>query len=495
MAKKGLIIFGVLAAAGVTGLALWQFVFKDMLVEPEQGEVAYVQAVSSLTGDVLGSQNWYAGVIEPQKTVQVNIESGRTVSEVKVSVGDRVREGDLLFEYDLSSIQESLQSAQLEYDELVNAALGYAETISGYEKQLVQPNQTASELLSTSIALEQAKMDLKKNEYSQIRKQNEISKLQNATGNTQVLAEDDGVIQKIDTSKMVSEDGDSMSDYASFGGGYSDESSDAFITILGTGNYRAKGKANEMNIREFVLGTPVVLRSRLDPNQTWTGTLASIDEQNASSDSDDDFYGGGGEDSMTNSTTYPFYVDLDNSKDLMLGQHVYIEFDTYGERASGLWLDETFILDVEEERPYVWAMGSNGRLQIRYVTLGEYDETHGEYLIRSGLSEEDYIASPEDFFEEGMRTADIATKPIDEDDEDEDDWEDEDEDEDGWDDEIDWDDWEEEDDEDEDEEEADYSGIETDNSGFEAPGSDDSWYDSLLDEDASFGSDDLGSAG
>ena len=466
MTKKGWIILGVVLAVLASGIAFWQLYLKDVLFAGDDGEVAYVQSVASLVNGNLGSQNWYAGVIEPQKTVKVNIESGRTVSEVKVSVGQRIKPGDLLFEYDLSSIEESLKSAQLEYDQLVNAALGYQETINSYQQQIVQPGQTASEVLQNSIGLEQAKMDLKKNEYDQIRKQNEITKLQSATGNTQVLAEDDGVVQKIDTSKLTTEDGDSLS-MGSSSMGFGDDEDDSFITILGTGNYRVKGKANEMNIREFSLGSPVVVRSRVDNNQTWTGTLASIDQQNGSSNSDDSY---GDSDSMTSSTSYPFYVDLKDSKDLMLGQHVYIEFDTYGARKSGLWLDETFILDSEGERPFVWVQGKNGRLELRYLTLGEYDSVHGEYLVESGLSEADYIASPEEYYEENMRTADIATKPSSDEDEDDEDWDEEDED---------WD----EDDEDWDiiddsvDEDMMDSGYESDTS------SDDDWYDSLLDDD------------
>ena len=426
--KKSIVVFVVLAVAAVTGLGLWQFYFKDVIGTPSSEETAYVQPVSALTSDVLGSRNWYAGVIEAQKTVQVNIESGRTVSEVKVSVGDRVKPGDLLFEYDLSSIQDSLKTAQLEFDELLNAAMGYQETILNYQKELMQPNLTTSQILSTTIALEQSKMDLTKNEYSQIRKQNEIQKLEAAMGNTEVLAEVDGVIQKIDTSKLTSEDGDSLSDSLSYG--FGEENNDGFITILGTGNYRAKGMANEINIREFVLGSPVVIRSRVDSTKTWTGRLNSIDEQNASSNNNDDFVGGG-DSSMTNSTSYPFYVDLDNSKDLMLGQHVYIEFDTYGQdRPSGLWLDETFVVGADTNAPYVWVQGANGRLQKRSITVGERDDTTGEYQILSGLSTTDYIASPDDYLQEGMRTADISTKTVDEDD---DDWEDED-----WEDEEEW---------------------------------------------------------
>ena len=90
--------------------------------------------------------------------------------------------------------------------------------------------------MSYTIEIETNKMNLKKNEYSQKSKQSEIDKLQSATQNTEVRSEIDGVIQKIDTSKMTSDDGDSVDDSSamdnsmSSGDGSSDSS--AFITIL-----------------------------------------------------------------------------------------------------------------------------------------------------------------------------------------------------------------------------------------------------------------------
>lgn len=47
---------------------------------------------------------------------------------------------------------------------------------------------------------------------NQVSKQAEIDKLQAATGNTEVRSEIYGIIQKIDTSKLGSKDGDTLDD-------------------------------------------------------------------------------------------------------------------------------------------------------------------------------------------------------------------------------------------------------------------------------------------
>ena len=109
--------------------------------------------------------------------------------------------------------------------------------------------------------------------------------------------------------------------------------------------------------------------------------------------------------SATQSSNYPFYVELDTSDGLMLGQHVYVEADDGQgtEPKTGLWLPEYYINDIASG-PYVWADNGNNRLEKRSLELGAYDESTMEYEIKSGLTEEDAITFPEDGLEEGMKT-------------------------------------------------------------------------------------------
>ena len=321
---------------------------------------------------------------------------------------EKAQKGQLLFEYDLSSIQESLEEAQLDLDRLKNEASSLNERIATLEKEKKKASQDNQ--LSYTIEIETNKMNLKKNEYSQKSKQAEIDKLQSATGNTEVRSSIDGVIQKIDTSKLTTEDnssvddtdsGDSSSDDSSSGG------SNAFITILSTGAYRIKGTVNELNVNSIVEGEPVIIRSRVDDSQTWKGTMGTIDKDSASSgNNNNSFYGmTDSSDSQTSTSTYPFYVNLDSSDGLMLGQHVYIEMDEGQEsQKTGIWLSEVYIVDADTDSPYVWAADKKGKLEKRSVILGQHDEELGEYEIADGLSKDDCIAYPSDILEEGMST-------------------------------------------------------------------------------------------
>lgn len=407
MKKRILILLGILIIGGGAAGVCWKTgVFGQQEVS---GDVVYVTLISEINGDAAGVSNRYAGTVEPQETVEVELESGRSVKEVQVKTGDQVKKGQLLFEYDLSSIQDSLEEAQLELDRLKNEESSLNDQIATLEKEKKQASQDNQ--LSYTIEIETNKMNLKKNEYNQKSKQAEIDKLQSATGNTEVRSSIDGVIQKIDTSKLSTDDGDSLDDSADDMSSYSSDtgsgSSNAFITILSTGSYRVKGTVNELNIQNIVEGEPVIVRSRVDSSQIWHGTMGTIDKDSATTNSNSNSFGmmDASGDSQTSSSTYPFYVNLDSSDGLMLGQHVYIENDEGQEdQKAGLWLSEVYISDTDTDQPYVWAMGKDKKLEKRSVILGQYDEELGEYEIVDGLTKDDYIAYPAENLKEGMAT-------------------------------------------------------------------------------------------
>ena len=415
MAKKGLIIVGLLASLAAAGYGAWQFYFKDRFAKrTDDSTVAYVTRVERLTPENLGMENWFTGVVEAEKTRNVSIESGRSVSEVKVSVGDIVHPGDLLFEYDLAATETALKQARLDYNKLVDSGKSMAEEITSLEKSYWEA-QNANEQLSISLDMESRRMDQKKNEYQVMKKLEEIEKLQASMENTQVLCDMEGVVQKIDTSKLTSEDGDTLTSSVDVMSFDSDDSSEnTFLTILSTGDYRVKGQVNEQNRMEIIQGERVKVRSRARQDMVWTGILGSIDEQGGTTSSEDNFFGETSN-SQTNTTIYPFYVTLDNSDGLNLGEHVYIELDHgRSERAAGLWLLKYYIQDADSEAPYVWAADETEHLEKRMVTLGEFDAVNQEYQILDGLTADDYIAFPDDGFAEGIRAVDSTVRAAEE---------------------------------------------------------------------------------
>lgn len=351
-------------------------------------EIVYVNSVKSIMdpGSASGSLNRFAGVVESQKTVKIPQNTEKTVKQIFVEEGQEVTKGTVLFVYDTEETAENLEKAKLEYERIENEIENKKNEIALLEKE--KKKAGSDEQLDYTIQIQSAQLDLKQSEYSLQSKQVEIDKLEDALDNAEVTSEIDGVIKSIN-------DGSSES----YGYGESND----FMTIVAMGDFRIKGKINEQNMGAIMSGQPVIIHSRVDESVTWSGTMGEIDMENPGNDNNNYYYYGS--DSMSQSNSYPFYVDLNSSEGLMLGQHVYIEVD-YGQEEvkEGIWLDEYYICDIEDS-PYVWADNGKGKLEKRSVTLGEYDENLYRYEIKDGLTEDDLITFPEDQLEEGMATA------------------------------------------------------------------------------------------
>ena len=167
-----------------------------------------------------------------------------------------------------------------------------------------------------------------------------------------------------------------------------------YITIQQAGSFRIKGTLGELQRGGIVEGDRMAIVSRTDPNVTWSGTVTLVDYESPSQGSDMDRYYGSSVDEMSASSKYPFYVELDSTEGLILGQHIYMELQQEEAEIAGLQISSAFIAYEEDGRAYVWAE-KRGRLEKRTVALGEYNPMQDTFVITEGLTEEDYIAFPD----------------------------------------------------------------------------------------------------
>ena len=387
MNKKYKIICGVCGAVCIGGLAAGIFFVRGGGGKQTE-DLAYVMRVSSMNA-MSGTQR-LAGVVESQKTSEIPKDPEREIREVLVKAGDDVEVGTPLFTYDTASLEMDIQQARLDLERAAGEMANLQAQIQQLEKE--KKNAPEEEQFSYTTQIQSAQMDLKKSEYDRKAKEVEINRIQSQIDNSTVTSDMKGVVKSVQNQEQT---GMSM---------YGDSSGQAFITILATGEYRVKGRVNEQNIGEIIEGSLAVVRSRVDEDQVWTGTYSAVDTKNPQNNNSSTYYMSGSEDSgQTTSTSYPFYVDLESSQGLLLGQHVYIEHDTgLSQREPGVWLNEAFIAGLDKE-PYVWAE-KDGALEKREVVLGAYDEEMMQYKIEKGIDSGDYVAYPQDFLEEGTKT-------------------------------------------------------------------------------------------
>lgn len=384
MKKKVIIISSIIivvVAAAIIGVTVFMPTASMSLMG---SEFAYVSPVSDLTSsDIAFTSNRYSGVVETQKAVSVKADSDKTIKETYVKEGDTVKKGDKLFAYDVEQLKTQLSQSQLDLDQAQSEITSCNSQISSLELEKNSADQ--NQRLNLENQISSLQLELKRAQYTVESKTKEIEKLNKSIKNNVVTASVDGKIQSI---------------------GSSDEAEllldDAYITIATNADYRIKAMISEENIATFSEGSAVLVRSRADESQTWTGKVSSIDTTAPSTGSFDTEMGASAE----TDTKYPVYITLDSADGLMVGQHITVELSTgeeESETGDNLTLSELFICDVDTE-PYVWCADENDFLEKRPVELGEYHENDCEYEILSGLSTDDLIAFPEEHLTEGMMT-------------------------------------------------------------------------------------------
>lgn len=350
----------------------------------ESNGEASVQSVSMICGlGTAGLTDRFAGVVSAMGETNIKKDDSLTIGEIKVKVGDAVKVGDVLFTYDMSQLEISLEEAQLALEDL-------KATLADKEEEKKQAEAALNEIADdiernkTLGQIRQLNLDIRTTNRSIADKGRDIEKIQKNMKNSSVKAEVEGEVKSVNPNGGNDDRGNAL----------------PLISIVQTGGFRVKGYVNESNASVLSAGAKVVIRARTG-NQTWGGTIASIDWNNPAKSSGSNNYDGGSSDTGT-SSKYPFYVELDSSDGLLLGQHVYIEPDLgQSDSPTGIQLPAGFINDADAS-PWVWAQGSNGKLEKRSVTLGEYNGELDTYAVTDGLTASDYIAYPDDTLKAGM---------------------------------------------------------------------------------------------
>lgn len=340
------------------------------------GTAVYVQSVERLAAmGGIAPGNRFLGLVVSEHTAEVTRDADKTIQELLVKEGDDVKEGQPLFRYDTEELQLNLDKKNLELEQLKSSIESCKEKIKSLERERSGLSGTAK--LQYTVEIQSAQVDQKEAELKLKTKEDEVKKAQELLDNSTVTSPITGRVQKINENDTTASDGKPA----------------AYITIQQSGAYRVKGVLGELQRGSLKEGDRVKLVPRTEEDAAWTGTVTLVDYENPTQGSDTDRYSGMSSDEMTSASRYPFYVELDSTDGLMLGQHLYIELDT-GTDAPGVGISGTFLCYNEDGSAYVWAE-KGGKLEKRAVTLGDYDPMTDVQKITEGLSLEDYIAYPD----------------------------------------------------------------------------------------------------
>ena len=367
--KKNLIALGAALVFGLTGCA------ADAQVNVEPAGMLATAAASS---------DKFAGVVVSENVVEINRDADKQIEELYVAAGDEVRINEKLFAYDTDTLSLTIDKQQLELDKLeqqikdLDAQIKDLENQIKTEKSKKAKDQDKNLLASLDIQLRSVKADHTQATYDKSALQTEIDHNKDMLNNAVVRSPIKGTVRSIN------------------------ESGSPYITIQQEGAYQVKGLLNEMSLNAGIMeGVSVTVLSRLDPTDYWTGVVTLVDYNTATGNEYDNMYGYA-TDSMTTSTSYPFYITLDSTEGLLLGQHVYIQISAPVSDDT-LWIPDHYVMDVEMDPVSfltvgtVWGVNTDTMTLTKIqVTLGEYDPTYGTYAIVDGITAESYLADPSD---------------------------------------------------------------------------------------------------
>lgn len=399
MSKKkiGIIIAVVVIIAAAAGGGAWYFLNGNMGIGNSADKV-YVEKVSSLNVANAGVQNRYSGVVEAQESWKVNKEADREVKEVFVEQGDMVEEGDSLFEYNMDDLKSELSQAELELEGLQNEITDLNSQIAQLTKE--RNSAPSEEKFQYTAEIQEKENSIKQTEYNIESKKAEMKKKQESIDNAVVTSKIAGVVKSINQS--------------SGGGDYASEDESAYMTILAVGDFRVKGTVSESNVQMLSEQQQVILRSRVDENQTWTGTISKIDTQNEASDSNSEMMMYASDSGAEKATKYPFYITMDSTDGLMMGQHLFIELDEgQTEEKEGIWLFEGYIVRGDAQQGM--GMGSaSGDAQALDIEEALDSELSSDELASSDASTD--VSLEDDASAEDLQSSDTGSEDLESDD-------------------------------------------------------------------------------
>ena len=353
----------------------------------DSGTAVFVQSVAELANlGGIAPNDRFGGIVVSENVAEVNRDSDKTIKELLVKAGDDVKKDQILFSYDTEQLQLALDKQRLEQEQLEASIENYERQISDLEKQRKKVKESAQ--LQYTIQIQSLQVDLKEAELNLQAKEREVAKSEDVLSNADVKSPVDGRVQVINE-----------------GGTDNQGRPAAYITIQQSGAYRIKGILGELQRGGIMEGSRMRIISRTDESLFWLGTVTLVDYENPTQENQNNMYYGTGGDEMTTSSKYPFYIELDNTEGLILGQHVYLMVEKEEGEVEGIPLSMAFLCYDDDGTPYVWAEGNRGKLEKRVVTLGAPNDMMGTVSIIDGLTETDYIAFPDgELCQEGAPT-------------------------------------------------------------------------------------------
>ena len=263
---------------------------------------------SSATIDDYGEDNGEtnlicSGIIEPEQTYNINLDSERTVDSIEIKVGDHVTAGQTLFTYQSKDYSLQIKQANLEIENLNDSINSYKSQIEDLKKE--KANASAEMALSYDSQIQDLNQQMKQANLEIQTKKAEVDSLNKKVNSSKVISPIDGIVSSVNANA---------------------QGSGPFITLLSSGTFRVKTNIDEMNVGNVKEGMTVTIKTRTGKKK-YTGKISKVETNNPSSENNSPDETADNQNTPQGASKYYFYVSIDNPEGLIVGQHVYVEPD------------------------------------------------------------------------------------------------------------------------------------------------------------------------
>ena len=319
------------------------------------------------------------------------------LDEIRVSVGDKVSEGQALVKYSSSEAQAAYDSASravAKADRHINE-LNQArnEAASAPAPQLPAPAggegataQTPAPVSGNAVSSIDAQLGDARDARADAAAQ--LSKAQSQLDAMTVLSTLEGTVVEVNRNVSKSPTG----------------ASQAVVHVVSNENLQVKGELSEYNLANLSVGQEVTFTSKVYQDKSWTGKISYISDypkNNGEAASAATAAAGG-----NSGSKYPYTIDVTSEiGDLKQGFSVSVEVKN---KTKAILVPLTSIV-TENDKNYVWVLDEQKKAKKVEVGLGNADADNQE--ITSGLTNGvKVISNPTSSLEEGKEVkADEAT--------------------------------------------------------------------------------------
>ncbi|RCW17886.1 efflux transporter periplasmic adaptor subunit [Streptococcus gallolyticus] len=387
MSKKTKGIIGV-AVAGfvIAGAALlwWQ------QTKTSESAVETTYDTAAVTEGTISSSTLLTGTVKAFQEQYVYYDSSKgTEARPTVSVGDQITTGQQLVQYDTTTAQAAYDAAVRNLNK-IGRQINYLKTYGNLPTTSTTiDEETGEETTVTTPPTAQQNAEynqqLQDLNDSYADAQAEVNKAQQALNETVIVSDVSGTVVE------VNNDIDPSS-----------KDSQTLVHVATEGQLQIKGTLTEYDLANIKTGQNVKIKSKVYPDQEWTGTISYISNYpNQSSDST-----GGSGSSSSGAAAYDYKIDLTGDiSNLQQGFTVSVE--VVNENKNKLVPVDAVI--TEGDKNYVWVYDKDSQKASKVeVTLGSADAKQQEIL--SGLEVgQIVISNPDSSLKDGEKVSNVTS--------------------------------------------------------------------------------------